>query len=156
VADQSLKGIDAAAGFNVIDWSAFPLTIAVIWHRLGAPTEDHTKFRVWGHQVATTLDPQSDLTGQSRTRSASDVGATWIPKGTSIILSIGGANRDPDVLLEPGRLPIDRTDASRHGAFGFGLHHGLGTAVAGLDARIVTSRRPLTPDVRTDAGAASL
>lgn len=69
VVDQPLKGIDAAVRFNVIDRLAFPLPIAVICHLLGVPAEDHTKFRVWGHQVATTLDPQSDL-GESRTRSA--------------------------------------------------------------------------------------
>jgi cytochrome P450 len=59
-----------------------------------------------------------------------------IAKGASIIVAIGGANRDPDVFDQPDRLRIDRPDASRHLSFSFGTHHCLGAALARLEGRI--------------------
>ena len=65
-----------------------------------------------------------------------DVDGVVIPKGASIIVAIGGANRDPDVFDQPDRLRIDRPDASRHLSFSFGIHHCLGAALARLEGRI--------------------
>jgi cytochrome P450 len=65
-----------------------------------------------------------------------DVGGTVIAKGAPIIVAIGGANRDPDVFDQPGRLRIDRPNASRHLSFSLGIHHCLGAALARLEGRI--------------------
>ena len=65
-----------------------------------------------------------------------DVDGAIIPKGASIVVAIGGANRDPEVFDEPDRLCIDRPDASRHLSFSLGIHHCLGAALARLEARI--------------------
>ncbi len=67
-----------------------------------------------------------------------------IPKGASIIVAIGGANRDPDVFDQPDRLRIDRPDASRHLSFSFGVHHCLGAMLARLEGRVeeLTRRYP--------------
>ncbi len=59
-----------------------------------------------------------------------------IPKGESIIVAIGGANRDPDVFDEPDRLRIGRQNASQHLSFSLGIHHCLGAALARLEARV--------------------
>lgn len=59
-----------------------------------------------------------------------------VPKGTNLIVAIGGANRDPDVFPDPDRLQIDRLEASRHLAFSLGIHHCLGAALARLEARV--------------------
>jgi len=237
----------AAAGFDLIDALAFPLPIAVICHLLGVPAEDQASFRVWGHDVAATLDPQTAAGGESQTRSSElaltaylrdlvdkrradpdssllsalvaveeegdrlspgelvstalllliagfettvnligngtvallgdrqdwqrlgeepslvpaaveellrydspvqmtsrtatedvdvDVDGTVIPKGESVIVAIGGANRDPGVFEEPDLLRIDRPNASRHLAFSLGIHHCLGAALARLEGRI--------------------
>jgi cytochrome P450 len=256
VTDDLLAGVDAEAGFDLIGALAFPLPIAVICHLLGVPAEDQESFRVWGHDVAATLDPQSAPSAESRTRASElaltaylqelvrkrradpddsilsaliaaeeegdrlspgelvstalllliagfettvnligngtvallgqpeqwgrlhdapalvpaaieellrydspvqmtsrnatedvSVGGTLIPRGAQVILTIGGANRDPDVFDEPDVLRIDRPDASRHLSFSLGVHHCLGAALARLEARIaleeLTGRYPM-------------
>jgi cytochrome P450 len=65
-----------------------------------------------------------------------DVGGVRIPRGASIILAIGGANRDPGVFDQPDCLRIDRPNASRHLSFSLGIHHCLGAALARLEGRI--------------------
>ena len=245
VTEQLLSSVDGAAGFDLIDTLAFPLPIAVICHLLGVPAEDQASFRTWGHDVATTLDPQSAPTAETQTRSSelaltaylrelvrtrradpddsllsaliaaeeegdrlssdelvstallllvagfettvnligngavallgehepwqqlgeepalipaaveellrydspvqmtsriaaedAEVDGAVIPRGGSIIVAIGGVNRDPDVFDEPDRLRIDRPDASRHLAFSLGIHHCLGAVLARLEARV--------------------
>ena len=245
VTDRLLTPVDAAAGFDLIDALAFPLPIAVICHLLGVPAEDQASFRAWGHDVATTLEPQTAAAAESRSRSSElaltaylqdlvdkrradpdgsllsalaaveeegdrlspaelvstalllliagfettvnligngtvallgdrkqwqrlgeepslvpgaveellrydspvqmtsrtaaedvDVGGTVIGKGASIIVAIGGANRDPDVFDQPDRVRIDRPNASRHLAFSLGIHHCLGAALARLEGRV--------------------
>jgi cytochrome P450 len=65
-----------------------------------------------------------------------DVDGTVIRKGTPVIVAVGGANRDPEVLGEPARLRIDRPNASRHLSFSLGIHHCLGASLARLEGRI--------------------
>jgi len=250
-----LDEADAAEGFDLIDALAFPLPIAVICHLLGVPAQDQASFRVWGHDVAATLDPQTAADGESQTRSSElaltaylrdlvgkrradpdgsllsaliaaeeegdrlspgelvstalllliagfettvnligngtvallgertdwqrlgeepslvpaaieellrydspvqmtsrtatedvDVGGTVIPEGESVIVAIGGANRDPGVFEQPDHLRIGRPNASRHLAFSLGIHHCLGAALARLEGRIaveeLTRRHP--------------
>jgi cytochrome P450 len=64
------------------------------------------------------------------------LGGVVIPKGASIIVAIGGANRDPGVFEQPDYLRIDRPNASRHLSFSLGIHHCLGAALARLEGRI--------------------
>ncbi|HXW88472.1 MAG TPA: cytochrome P450 [Streptosporangiaceae bacterium] len=243
--DRLLASVDAAAGFDLIDALAFPLPIAVICHLLGVPAEDQASFRAWGHDVATTLEPQSSPTAEARTRNAElaltaylrkrvrelradpddsllsaliaaedegdrlssgelvstalllliagfettvnlignglvallgerqqwehltaepalipaaveellrydspvqltsrtatehvDLDGVVIPQGASIIVAIGGANRDPEAFGDPDRLRVDRPDAARHLSFSLGIHHCLGSALARLEGRI--------------------
>jgi cytochrome P450 len=75
-----------------------------------------------------------------------DLDGAAMPKGTSVIVAIGGANRDPRVFDQPDRLIVDRPNASRHLAFSRGIHHCLGGALARLEGRIaveeITRRYP--------------
>jgi len=70
VADRLLAGIDVSAGFDLIETFALPLPIAVICHLLGIPIEDQAKVRFWGHDIAATLEPQTDVAAKSRTRAS--------------------------------------------------------------------------------------
>ncbi len=65
-----LTAVDGPAGFDLIDALAFPLPIAVICHLLGVPAEDQATFRVWGREVAATLDPQTAAGAEAETHAA--------------------------------------------------------------------------------------
>jgi cytochrome P450 len=58
-----------------------------------------------------------------------------IRKGQGVVLLIGAANHDPQAFPEPERLDITRNKNS-HIAFGRGIHHCLGAALARLEGRI--------------------
>jgi cytochrome P450 len=248
-----LADADGAAGFDLIDALALPLPIAVICRLLGVPAEDQAQFRVWGHDVAASLDPQTAAQAQTRaaelalTRYLQDLvrqrradpddsilsaliaaeeegdklspgevvstallllvagfettvnligngtvallgepgswqrlrqdpalipaaveemlrydspvqltsriatedaeaGGSVIAAGRAVIVSIGGANRDPAVFEQPDEFRIDRPDPGRHLAFSLGIHHCLGASLARLEARIaieeLTQRYP--------------
>jgi len=61
--------------------------------------------------------------------------AVPVAAGTTVILCIGAANRDPDVFDDPDRLDVVRAP-NPHLGFGAGIHTCLGAAVARLEARV--------------------
>ena len=60
-----------------------------------------------------------------------------IPADSDILVSIGAANRDPDVFPEPDSFDIHRANANEHLSFGSGPHLCLGASLARLEARVV-------------------
>jgi pimeloyl-[acyl-carrier protein] synthase len=64
------------------------------------------------------------------------LGAQNIDEGTTVLVMIGAANRDPEKFSEPDMLVLDRAP-NRHVGFFFGAHFCLGAALARLEARIV-------------------
>jgi cytochrome P450 len=64
-----------------------------------------------------------------------DLGGVPVKAGDEILLVLGAANRDPAVFAEPHRLDVTR-DARRHVAFGGGIHHCLGAALARLEGQV--------------------
>lgn len=63
------------------------------------------------------------------------IAGTTIPAGEFVQIALLAANRDPDVFADPDRFDLTR-DASRHLAFGHGIHHCLGAPLARLQAEI--------------------
>lgn len=55
---------------------------------------------------------------------------TVIPAGAQALMLLASANCDEAVFEDPDRIDLDRPNAARHLAFGGGLHHCLGAAIA--------------------------
>jgi pimeloyl-[acyl-carrier protein] synthase len=56
--------------------------------------------------------------------------------GDEIVLMLGAANRDPAVFAGAATLDVTRSGAHRHVAFGGGIHHCLGAALARLEGQV--------------------
>ena len=67
-----------------------------------------------------------------------DVVGCLVKAGDEIMLVLGAANRDPAAFADPHRLDVTR-DARRHVAFGGGIHHCLGAALARMEGQIALS-----------------
>ncbi|MBM3693469.1 MAG: cytochrome P450 [Actinomycetota bacterium] len=57
-----------------------------------------------------------------------------IPAGSQVVMVFAAANRDPREFTDPDRFDVGRR-IDRHLAFGHGIHHCLGAALARLQAR---------------------
>ncbi|MBV9730430.1 MAG: cytochrome P450 [Pseudonocardiales bacterium] len=64
-----------------------------------------------------------------------DIGGVTIPAGEIVVPGLLAANRDPACIARPDALDITRSD-NPHLAFGHGIHHCLGAALARLEGRI--------------------
>ncbi|GAA2874505.1 cytochrome P450 [Pseudonocardia halophobica] len=53
-----------------------------------------------------------------------------LPAGEQVLVVVGAANTDERAFRDPYRMDPDRPNASRHLAFGMGLHHCLGAPLA--------------------------
>ena len=59
-----------------------------------------------------------------------------IPEGSRVVLSIAGANHDPDRFADPDTFDVDRGNADDHVSFGGGPHFCTGAGLARLEARV--------------------
>ena len=82
-----------------------------------------------------------------------ELGGVQVPKGASIGISLGAANRDDTHYPEPDRFDIFR-DPAQHMSFGFGPHMCLGMHLARLETRIVINEvLDRLPNLRLDPDA---
>ncbi|MEU7905253.1 cytochrome P450 [Actinoplanes sp. NPDC049118] len=63
------------------------------------------------------------------------VGEHTIPAGDTVLLCLAAAHRDPDRFPDPDRFDLEREN-NAHLAFGHGIHHCLGSALARLETEI--------------------
>ncbi|MCJ1961405.1 cytochrome P450 [Novosphingobium mangrovi (ex Hu et al. 2023)] len=59
-----------------------------------------------------------------------------IPEGARILLMIAAANHDPTQFPEPEKVDLCRANASRHFAFGHGVHLCVGAGLARLELKV--------------------
>lgn len=64
---------------------------------------------------------------------------TKVNKGTTIILNLAAANRDPKIFENPDCFGIHRTNAKKNISFGFGAHHCIGSLLARVEAEVLWS-----------------
>src|SRR5260370_24246601 len=62
------------------------------------------------------------------------LGAARIRRGDLVVVSLAGANRDPEVFADPDRFDVHRANAHRHLAFAIGPHFCIGAGLARLEA----------------------
>jgi cytochrome P450 len=60
----------------------------------------------------------------------SEIEGTKIPAGSMCMVRFAAANRDPVQFPDPERFDVGRVNAAEHLAFGMGIHHCLGAALA--------------------------
>ena len=70
-------------------------------------------------------------------RRDTEVAGEPLPKGSRVMLLWGAANRDGDEFPNPEAIDLARPNARAHLAFGFGIHHCIGAALARLETRVV-------------------
>ena len=79
-----------------------------------------------------------------------EIGGKQIPKGQTLSLMLGAANRDPAQFEDPDRLDITR-DPNLHTSFGWGIHFCAGAPLARREAEIAfTTLLRRFPDMKLD------
>jgi cytochrome P450 len=66
----------------------------------------------------------------------SEIAGVKIPAGAMCMVRFAAANRDPAQFLEPDRFDVTRANAAEHLAFGQGIHHCLGAALARKEMKL--------------------
>jgi len=86
--------------------------------------EEVLRFDPVTHMMARTLTTDVELHGRR------------MAAGTKVALLLASANRDERFWTSPDLFDVHRHDAKEHLAFGFGIHHCIGAALARLEARV--------------------
>ena len=96
-------------------------------------------------------DPSTHMMARTLTRDVTIHGET-LRSGTKVALLLASANRDERRWQKPDAFDI-RRDASEHLAFGFGIHHCIGAALARLEGRVALDEMlAYIPDFVVDYG----
>jgi cytochrome P450 len=91
---------------------------------------------LWPRAIEELLRFVSPVQGLARTTTREiTLHGTTLPAGEQVLLLYGSANHDESAFPDPERFDLDR-NARSHWAFGHGIHHCLGSAVARLEIRV--------------------
>ena len=73
-------------------------------------------------------------------RKTTTLGGVPIKAGSTLMLCLGAANRDPRKFENPNEFRIDRRNVREHIAFGRGIHTCAGAPLARVEAQVTLSR----------------
>jgi cytochrome P450 len=92
---------------------------------------------LWGNAVEEVLrfDAPVQFTGRTAVAGTSVAGVDLAP-GSTVLIILGAANRDPSVFVDPHTFDVTRRGADRHLSFSLGAHFCLGAQLARLEAQI--------------------
>lgn len=91
--------------------------------------------------VEETLRYESPVKGDFRlSKVPATIGGVDIPAGTTVMVLLGAANRDPDRFEHPNEFRPARDNARQHIAFGHGVHTCPGAPLARAEAKIAIER----------------
>lgn len=84
---------------------------------------------------------ESPIKGDFRlARATTTIGGVEIPAGTTLMVHLGAANRDPRHFEDPHNFDPDRPNARRHIGFGRGVHSCIGAPLARAEGRVLIRR----------------
>jgi cytochrome P450 len=134
------------------------MIVNALWHLLRNPAQAaevraRPELAAAAVEESLRLEPAAARVDRYATR-ATEVAGTAIGAGQLVIVSLAGANRDPDEFADPDRFDLHRSNVRRHLAFAAGSHVCLGMDLARLEAReAVAGVLRRLPDVRLAEGA---
>jgi len=73
-------------------------------------------------------------------RKTTTLGDTRVPAGTTVMVSPGAANRDPQRFDNPHEFQLDRRNVREHIAFSRGIHSCPGAPLARVEGRVSIER----------------
>ncbi|WP_425437675.1 cytochrome P450 [Nocardia nova] len=90
--------------------------------------------QLWPNAIEEILrfDAPVQNTGRIAGRDA-ELGGVTVHRGSTVVLSLSGANRDPKVFDEPHRFDVTRANAKDHLTFSSGIHACLGASLARME-----------------------
>ncbi len=89
----------------------------------------------WDYAIEEFLRFYSPVTMGRAATQDTEIAGCPIPKGGRLLLNFPGANRDPEMFVDPDTFIIDRAQ-NRHVAFGAGIHRCAGSNLARMELRI--------------------
>jgi cytochrome P450 family 150 subfamily A5 len=91
--------------------------------------------------IEETLRMEPPIKGTFRlSRTATTVGGTEIPAGSTVMILPAGANRDPREFADPDEIRLERENVRQHIAFGHGIHTCAGAPLARAEANVSLQR----------------
>ncbi len=73
-------------------------------------------------------------------RKTTEIGDTAVPAGTTVMVSPGAANRDPNRFDNPHEFSLERKNVREHIAFSRGIHSCPGAPLARVEGRVSIER----------------
>ncbi|MGE2717324.1 cytochrome P450 [Mycolicibacterium litorale] len=94
-----------------------------------------------GNFIEECLRFESPIKGDFRlARASTTIGGVDIPAGTTLMVHLGAANRDPRQFENPHVFDPERPNARRHIGFGRGVHSCIGAPLARAEGRVLIQR----------------